>query len=603
LKKSALVIGNGDYQNTDRLKNPLNDSRDIKNSLEKLGFEVIYGENLTKKEITRKLNQFGESAINSETALFYFAGHGLQENGENYLIPVDAEIRKSADIPEESYSFSRIEKEFADLGNSSNIFILDACRDNPFENQMKSFANSRNIAFNSSRGLANPNMFIGNSVIAYSTSPNDIALDNPNENNGVYTKYLKDMILEAGTSFESILKKVARAVKQETGNRQQPWVHSNSDRDIFLNGEQSDGSKVIYRDRVVYQDRVKVIKEESFSKTDKPKNVFRNYILASLLIGGGVFGYWQYSKIEKQRVVKAISKWSDEFGLGLPKTWEELSKVEGISAVGKYADIKEKFAKREENKGKNLDNYYFADTEKKKITYIPEEIGNLSNLQKLVLSYNKLTSLPSEIGNLSNLQKLVLSYNKLTSLPSEIGNLSNLQYLSLWENELTSLPSEIGNLSNLQTLWLEDNQLTSLPSEIGNLSNLQYLSLNHNELRSFPSWIGNLSNLQTLWLNGNRLTSLPSEIGNLSNLQELDLGNNQLTSLPSEIGNLSNLQELWLNGNRLTSLPSEIGNLSNLQKLVLWENELTSLPSSVNRLTKLKIETQRNSRFIWLTEN
>jgi hypothetical protein len=551
LKKSALVIGNGDYQNTDRLKNPLNDSRDIKNSLEKLGFEVIYGENLTKKEITRKLNQFGESAINSETALFYFAGHGLQENGENYLIPVDAEIRKSADIPEESYSFSRIEKEFADLGNGSNIFILDASRDNPFENQMKSFADSRNIPFNSSRGLANPNMFIGNSVIAYSTSPNDIALDNPNENNGVYTKYLKDMILEAGTSFESILKKVARAVKQETGNKQQPWVHSNSDRDIFLNGEQSDGNQVIYRDRVVYQDRVKVIKEESFSKTDKPKNMLRNYILAFLLIGGGIFGYseWKEQIAMQERTVKAISKWSDEFGLGLPKTWEKLSKVEGI-LTNITKERFEEFLKRDKAKElgiqiESLSNYYFANTEYKNITYVPSEIGNLSNLQTLNLGKNGLTSLPSEIGNLSNLQTLDLSWNKLTSLPSEIGNLSNLQTLDLSGNKLTSLPSEIGNLSNLQTLWL--------------------------------SW--------------NKLTSLPSEIGNLSNLKELYLRENGLTSLPSEIGNLSNLQTLDLYWNGLTSLPSEIGNLSNLQTLNLYWNGLTSLPSSVNRLTKLKAVT------------
>jgi hypothetical protein len=260
MKKVALVIGNGDYQNTDSLKNPVNDSRDIKNSLEKLGFSVVYGENLTRKEIGEKLFQFGDIANSSETAIFYYAGHGLQENGENYLLPVDAVIRKSADIPEESFSFSRIEREFGDLGNRSNIFILDACRDNPFESSMKSFADSRNIAFNRSRGLANPNMSVGNSIIAYSTSPNDIALDNPSESNGIYTKYLKEAILEAGVSIESIFKKVARAVKSETGNKQQPWVHSNSDRDIFLNGEAESFDEVEYNK--VVEERLKAIREQ-----------------------------------------------------------------------------------------------------------------------------------------------------------------------------------------------------------------------------------------------------------------------------------------------------------------------------------------------------
>ena len=111
MKKVALVIGNGDYQHTSKFKNSVNDSRDIKSSLEKLGFSVFYGENLSKKEMNRTLSEFGENARKSETAIFYYAGHGLQENGENYLVPVDAEIRKSADISEESFSFSRVERE------------------------------------------------------------------------------------------------------------------------------------------------------------------------------------------------------------------------------------------------------------------------------------------------------------------------------------------------------------------------------------------------------------------------------------------------------------------------------------------------------------
>ena len=131
MKKVALIIGNGNYLHSGRLKNPTNDSRDMKNSLERIGFEIIYGENLTKKEMNRKLKEFGQIAQGSETALFYYAGHGLQSQGENFLLPIDAEIDYFEDIPEESMSFQRIESEFGNLG-ASNIFILDACRDNPF---------------------------------------------------------------------------------------------------------------------------------------------------------------------------------------------------------------------------------------------------------------------------------------------------------------------------------------------------------------------------------------------------------------------------------------------------------------------------------------
>jgi len=264
MKKVALIIGNGDYLHSGRLKNPTNDSRDMKNSLKKLGFEIIYGENLTKKEMNRKLKEFGQIAQGSETALFYYAGHGLQSQGENFLLPIDAEIDYFEDIPEESMSFQRVESEFGNLG-ASNIFILDACRDNPFEEKMKKQASlqGRNIDF--SRGLANPNMHIGNSIIAYSTSPNDIALDSPHEENGVYTKYLKTAILETGLSIESVFKRVAKAVKLETSQSQTPWVHSNSDEDIYLNGKPKE--KVI--ERIVEIEKVKqVVKIIEIEKED-----------------------------------------------------------------------------------------------------------------------------------------------------------------------------------------------------------------------------------------------------------------------------------------------------------------------------------------------
>ena len=184
---------------------------------------------------------------------------------------------------------------------------------------------------------------------------------------------------------------------------------------------------------------------------------------------------------------------------------------------------------------------------------IPPAIGNLSNLDQLILSDNNLSgSIPPEIGTLTNLNTLNLSGNALTgSIPPEIGNLSNLDWLSLADNNLSgSIPPVIGNLSNLDWLNLADNNLTGpIPPEIGNLSNLDWLHLSDNNLTGpIPPEIGKLTNLNGLFLRYNALTgSIPPEIGNLSNLDWLSLADNTLSGpIPPEIGNLSNLNWLTL---------------------------------------------------------
>jgi len=226
---------------------------------------------------------------------------------------------------------------------------------------------------------------------------------------------------------------------------------------------------------------------------------------------------------------------------------------------------------------------------------IPAELGNLTNLQRLVLPYNQLTSIPPQLGNLSNLERLQLKSNRLTSIPTELGNLSDLEDLDLSSNLLTgSIPSTLGNLSNLQFLYLYENQLTgSIPSALGNMSNLQHLYLYENQLTgSIPSALGNMSNLQHLYLYENQLTgSIPSTLSNMSNLQRLYLYENQLTgSIPSALGKMSNLQELLLDRNQLTgNIPAELGNLSNLWSLSLSENQLTgSIPSALGNMSNLQ---------------
>ena len=222
------------------------------------------------------------------------------------------------------------------------------------------------------------------------------------------------------------------------------------------------------------------------------------------------------------------------------------------------------------------------------LTGLPPEIGQLTNLQTLKLRGNQLTGLPPEIGQLTNLRTLDLGGNQLDALPPEIIQLTELVGLDLGGNELTALPPEIGQLTNLQTLKLRGNQLTGLPPEIGQLTNLQTLDLGGNQLTGLPPEIGQLTNLRTLDLGGNQLTALPPEIIQLTHLLGLDLGGNQLTGLPPEIGQLTNLRALDLIGNQLDALPPEIGQLTELVGLDLGGNELTALPPEIGQLINLQ---------------
>ena len=238
-------------------------------------------------------------------------------------------------------------------------------------------------------------------------------------------------------------------------------------------------------------------------------------------------------------------------------------------------------------------------------TPITSKIGNLRNLQNLVMSEHNLASVPSAICNLHKLQVfdvgyneltsievifnlcklrfLNLSVNELTSIPSEIGNLHAIQQLDLSYNKLTTITSVICNLYSLESLNLSGNELTSIPDEIGNLHNLRTLNLSHNKLTSIPSEIGNLHTLKILEIGDNNITSIPSNIGNLFKIQTLHLWNNKLTSIPPEIGNLRTLQYFFLNNNRLTTIPAEIGNIRDLQELYINDNPIEYIPPNIRR--------------------
>ncbi len=175
-KRIALVIGNAAYKKGGSLPNPVNDARAITATLRKLNLEVLSYENLNQAQMKQRIDEFGTKASNYDVALFYYAGHGIQTKGLNFLIPVDASLKKEQQI---EYQCIRADRMFGSIvGDKIHIVILDACRNNPFERSWGRSTNGSGLAF-----MQAPS----NSFIAYATSPGQTASDGTG-NNGLYTE-------------------------------------------------------------------------------------------------------------------------------------------------------------------------------------------------------------------------------------------------------------------------------------------------------------------------------------------------------------------------------------------------------------------------------
>jgi uncharacterized caspase-like protein len=179
-QRIALIIGNASYS-VGRLTNLVNDARDMTAALQRLGFEIISGENLSLREMEDKVRAFGERLRQGGIGLFYYAGHGTQVDGANYLVPVDADIRNKTDFRYKALEVGYVLGQMEEARNRLNLVILDACRDNPF----RSFARSTN------GGLAGITSAPGQIYIAYATGANSTASDGGGRN-GLFTGELSN---------------------------------------------------------------------------------------------------------------------------------------------------------------------------------------------------------------------------------------------------------------------------------------------------------------------------------------------------------------------------------------------------------------------------
>jgi hypothetical protein len=219
--RHALVIGNAAYPKWP-LKNPLNDARAVAAALNSAGFVTTTMTDLSLRALEQSVNGLIGKVKEGDLVLFYYAGHGLQIDGENYLVPIDFDAKDEVDAKYASYSVTRIQERLERAGAGVVILVLDACRNNPFQ---------------ATRSLGNGLAAMGTgkgSFIAFATAPGKTADDNPRGANGLFTSHLVEALGQSGLTLDQVFNRVRERVYQESQGRQVPWSVSSVIGDVYL---------------------------------------------------------------------------------------------------------------------------------------------------------------------------------------------------------------------------------------------------------------------------------------------------------------------------------------------------------------------------------
>lgn len=208
----ALIIGNNNYKSRSlsKLNNPINDARAIRKILSIRNFEIIYQEDATRRVMNKKLKLFYKKIRNGAVGFLYFSGHGLEVDGENYLIPIDANIEEKDDVDNDSISVDTVLHKMQSAGNRLNIAVLDACRNDPFSKGV-----SGGLAKVEPEGI----------FVAYATSAGKVASDGKRGSNGLFTKHLIKYMKQDGLGLYDVFKKTREKVFIESGRKQRPAIY------------------------------------------------------------------------------------------------------------------------------------------------------------------------------------------------------------------------------------------------------------------------------------------------------------------------------------------------------------------------------------------
>jgi len=220
-QRVALVIGNGAYRDAP-LHNPPNDARAMAQALKDSGFAVTLQVDTDIQGMLTSIRRFGDQLRKGGVGVFYYAGHGMQIKGRNYLIPVNSVIQREDEVAYQAVDAQAILDKMEAAGNGTNIMILDACRNNPFARSFRS----------AQQGLAQMDAPVG-TLVAFATAPGSVASDGSGSN-GLYTHHLLSAMREPGAKVEDVFKRVRSAVRRESKDKQVPWEATSLEGDFYF---------------------------------------------------------------------------------------------------------------------------------------------------------------------------------------------------------------------------------------------------------------------------------------------------------------------------------------------------------------------------------
>jgi hypothetical protein len=320
----ALVIGNAAYAGTAALTNPTNDAKAMGDVLRGLGFNVVEVRDGSKAQMTEaiasvKASLQGKQAI----GMLYYAGHGLQLDWRNYMVPVDAKLNKATDVPEQTVDLSQVIDAFKSAGNRMNIVVLDACRDNPFANTT------------TGKGLAQLDAPPG-TFLAYATAPGNVAEDgDAKSSNGLYTQFLLQELKKPAAKIEDVFKRVRLNVRQQSQGRQIPWESTSLEDDFFFNAGLKSTAKISDSER----EKSFAIEKADWDKIKDSKTVDDFYAFLQKYPTGNINAL-AASKVEQLQKAKTIAM-PDEKGTKITSVFDsyrpgdeyEFVSKDGLSGV------------------------------------------------------------------------------------------------------------------------------------------------------------------------------------------------------------------------------------------------------------------------------
>lgn len=298
-KRVALVIGNGDYRNVGKLPNAVNDAVDIAARLKKLKFDVILRTNTTWEDMDQAVTAFTQKLKSNGVSLFYYAGHGAQVKDQNYILPIDLDLKsvtasldrdsKERLLQRQSISLTNLMSRLGAANSAFNIVILDACRDDPVEKKTRSLRKTRAVDDSVAGGLARMDAPKG-SYIAYSTQPGNVALDGSDDvRNSPFAAGLLKALQVPNLKLEDVMKRVRSHVDAETDHQQLPWDNSSLVGDFFffasssvpaetqkpvaVSGKASEANAAPRRQSVETKDKVEARKESVGVGVESPRQL------------------------------------------------------------------------------------------------------------------------------------------------------------------------------------------------------------------------------------------------------------------------------------------------------------------------------------------